>query len=518
MGHTTPPLHGVRIIESSMLGPGAITTHLADLGAEIIKVESPQGDYIREMTWPIVEGVSLMHLHISRGKRIDRARPAHAGGRRHLPRPRAGRRRGHRGDAPRRARASRPRLRPAARGQPSHRVLHDLRLRHDRPVQGHAEPRPRLRRVGRAREARDHRGRLQRHPRAPVDRASTPARCSARSACWPASSGPAATGEGCRLEIAQSDAAAAMDWLRSETWRAYERPESEVTGNKSDGYERRAPGHGRHARRRALPVLRDGRRPHPVPGVRAGVLGELLPAASTAPTCSRRIPARSTPTTRSATTELRRELQDIFLARTDRRVGRARRTRSTRRSSRSTRRRRSPTTRSSRTACRGSRRSASAPSSSPRRSSSSTSTCRCRPRRRPSASTPTRSCARSSATTTTGSRPCGRPAPSADRVCDPDELGDRRSCAIAADGLRIMAVRTFRFGVSIGVARVRPSGRTRHARPRRSASTSCWSPTTSSTRCPPLCRSCRAADATERLRVGTFVVNNDFRHPVAAGS
>src|ERR1700730_19360502 len=63
------PLHGVRIIESSMLGPAAITTHLADLGAEVIKVEPPQGDYVREMTWPIVEGVSLMHLHIGRGKR-----------------------------------------------------------------------------------------------------------------------------------------------------------------------------------------------------------------------------------------------------------------------------------------------------------------------------------------------------------------------------------------------------------------------------------------------------------------
>ena len=53
-----------------------------------------------------------------------------------------------------------------------------------------------------------------------------------------------ATGEPCRLEIAQSDAAAAMDWLRSETYKAYERPESEVTGNKADGYERRAPGTG----------------------------------------------------------------------------------------------------------------------------------------------------------------------------------------------------------------------------------------------------------------------------------
>jgi crotonobetainyl-CoA:carnitine CoA-transferase CaiB-like acyl-CoA transferase len=50
------------------------------------------------------------------------------------------------------------------------------------------------------------------------------------------------TGEGSFLEVAQSDAAAAMDWYRSETWRAYERPESEVTGTKADNYERRAPG------------------------------------------------------------------------------------------------------------------------------------------------------------------------------------------------------------------------------------------------------------------------------------
>jgi crotonobetainyl-CoA:carnitine CoA-transferase CaiB-like acyl-CoA transferase len=53
-----------------------------------------------------------------------------------------------------------------------------------------------------------------------------------------------ATGEGCQLEIAQSDAAAAMDWLRSETYKSYERPESEVTGNRSDDFERRAPGTG----------------------------------------------------------------------------------------------------------------------------------------------------------------------------------------------------------------------------------------------------------------------------------
>ena len=52
-----------------MLGPAAITSALVDLGAHVIKVEPPAGDYIRQMTWPIVDGVSLMHLHVNRGKR-----------------------------------------------------------------------------------------------------------------------------------------------------------------------------------------------------------------------------------------------------------------------------------------------------------------------------------------------------------------------------------------------------------------------------------------------------------------
>ena len=40
-GRGPGPLAGVRVIESSLLGPAAITTHLADLGAEVIKVEAP---------------------------------------------------------------------------------------------------------------------------------------------------------------------------------------------------------------------------------------------------------------------------------------------------------------------------------------------------------------------------------------------------------------------------------------------------------------------------------------------
>ena len=41
------PLSGVRVVESSMLGPAELGGLLADLGAEVIKVEPPQGDYGR---------------------------------------------------------------------------------------------------------------------------------------------------------------------------------------------------------------------------------------------------------------------------------------------------------------------------------------------------------------------------------------------------------------------------------------------------------------------------------------
>lgn len=71
---TTGPLQGLRIVESSMLGPAEMGGLLADLGAEVIKVEPPQGDYGRQMTWPIVKsssgegGNSLLSLHVNRGK------------------------------------------------------------------------------------------------------------------------------------------------------------------------------------------------------------------------------------------------------------------------------------------------------------------------------------------------------------------------------------------------------------------------------------------------------------------
>ena len=73
MSTTTPPanqpLAGLKVVESSLLGPGLAATFLSDLGADVVKVEPPTGDYIRRMTWPIVEGTSLLHLHTHRGKR-----------------------------------------------------------------------------------------------------------------------------------------------------------------------------------------------------------------------------------------------------------------------------------------------------------------------------------------------------------------------------------------------------------------------------------------------------------------
>ncbi len=235
------PLAGLRVIESSLLGPAAITTHLADLGAEVIKVESPAGDYVREMTWPIVEGTSLLHLHINRGKyslTLDLKQPDAVAV--YL-------------DLVRGADVVVEAMRPGSlerlglgyeqlsavnpkivfcnvsgygmtgpyKDMPSHGIAFDTWAGLVNPAiddHGHSYI-PEHASVGM------HAGPLfgALGVLAAVIRART-------------------SGQGSQLEIAQSDAAAYMDWYRSETWKAYERPESEVTGNKSDDYVRRAPG------------------------------------------------------------------------------------------------------------------------------------------------------------------------------------------------------------------------------------------------------------------------------------
>jgi len=235
------PLDSVRIIECSMLGPGAITTTLADLGADVIKVEPPSGDYIREMTWPIVEGTSLMHLHISRGKRSITIDLRTDGGREvflelvagadaviEAMRPGGLERRGVGYDA---CREVNPRIvfctisgygmTGPYKDMPSHGIAYDAWA-------GLVAPEV----------TDDGFCAIPEHPSVGIHAGPLFGALGVLAGITRAR----ATGEPCRLEIAQSDAAAAMDWLRSETYKAYERPESEVTGNRADGFERRAPG------------------------------------------------------------------------------------------------------------------------------------------------------------------------------------------------------------------------------------------------------------------------------------
>jgi crotonobetainyl-CoA:carnitine CoA-transferase CaiB-like acyl-CoA transferase len=235
------PLTGVRVIESSLLGPGELTSFLADLGADVIKVEPPQGDYVREMTWPIVEGESLLHLHIHRGKRsvtLDLRNPAAVDVYIDLVR-----------DADAVVEAMRP-------GALARRGLGYERLKEVNPKivfctlsgYGMTGPYRDLPAHGIAFDtwagvvsaAYDEDGfsYMPEHPSIGIHAGPLLGAFALLAGVVRAR----ATGTGCQIELAQSDAAAYMDWYRIETWKAYERPQSEVTGNASDDYERRAPG------------------------------------------------------------------------------------------------------------------------------------------------------------------------------------------------------------------------------------------------------------------------------------
>jgi alpha-methylacyl-CoA racemase len=64
------PLEGIRILDLTRLLPGGYATLLlADLGADVVKVEEPgKGDYIR-WTPPIVGDFSAAHIALNRNKR-----------------------------------------------------------------------------------------------------------------------------------------------------------------------------------------------------------------------------------------------------------------------------------------------------------------------------------------------------------------------------------------------------------------------------------------------------------------
>lgn len=67
-GSDYSPLRGVRVLDLCRLIPGAVATRkLADLGATVVKVEDPTGDYLRDLP-PRVNGEGLLHLLLNRGK------------------------------------------------------------------------------------------------------------------------------------------------------------------------------------------------------------------------------------------------------------------------------------------------------------------------------------------------------------------------------------------------------------------------------------------------------------------
>ena len=234
-------LNGLKVVENSLLGPGLVGTFLSDLGAEVIKVESPSGDYIRQMTWPIVEGNSLLHLHTHRGKRsiainlkdedgaeIYRKLLKEADVVVEAMRPGTLERLGFGFDE---LLEINPKIVFCSisgygatgpyRDLPSHGIAYDTWAGLIEPVVDN-----------------DGFTRIPSMPNIGINVGPMLAALGVLAAVINARE----TGRGRQIEVAQSDSAAYADWYRIETYRAYLRPEDEVTGNPADDYERRAPG------------------------------------------------------------------------------------------------------------------------------------------------------------------------------------------------------------------------------------------------------------------------------------
>lgn len=236
------PLASVRVIESSLLEPSQLGAHLAELGADVIKVEAPgEGDYARKLAWPFIDGVSILHWHCNRGKRsISLDLRTESGVAAYLDlvaaadvviegmRPGALARRGLTYE---RFVEVNPRivfctlsgfgLTGPYRDVPSHGIAFDAWA-------GHAPP------------AVDDDGFTYIADHSTIGTKAGP--LYSALGILAAVVRARHSGEPCRLEVAQTDAAAALNWLKIEGWKAYERPADEVTGNPTDGGVRRDPG------------------------------------------------------------------------------------------------------------------------------------------------------------------------------------------------------------------------------------------------------------------------------------
>lgn len=238
MSNCHPPLTDLRIIESSLLVPAALTTSFADLGAEVIKVESPVGDYIREITWPIIEGTSLMHYHLNRGKKSIVLDLKTESGKKiykdlvkdadvvvETMRPNGLAKLGLGFEDLKKVNPEIVFINVSGYGatgpyqkMPSHGIAYDS-------WSGAMTP------------AYDDEGfcYIPEHVSIGINAAPFLGGLAVLAGVLRARE----TGQGCEMELGQSDAAAFFDWYRSESYMAYSRPEDVVTGNKSDNYERR---------------------------------------------------------------------------------------------------------------------------------------------------------------------------------------------------------------------------------------------------------------------------------------
>lgn len=233
-------LAGVRVIESAILGPGAVGMQLADLGAEVVKIEPPGGDYVRRMAFPIVDGISLLHWHLNRGKKsliLDLRKPEAVEAYLDLVRGSDAVIEGMRPGALERRGLSFERMQEANprivfctisgygmtgpyKDMPSHGIAYDAWA---------GVARPRINDDG-----------FPTIPSYTTIGINAGPLYAALGICA-AIIRARATGRGCRFEVAQSDAAASFNWNGIEGNKAYERPEDEVTGNDGDGKGARRP-------------------------------------------------------------------------------------------------------------------------------------------------------------------------------------------------------------------------------------------------------------------------------------